>query len=218
MATKSMRLKISPKEEVPVKKKKKKKRTELVEQLGSVLSGRLSKTDVGSMRSIVGDNSEHVLQLLESGNDSTAIPIIYKILLQSVIDLLPYAEDAIRTSKGSKGVYQYNSLISSMRELMVDVQSSQDRGQLGAVIVDTILRPSYKDLAVSVMTEYKAISDDVNSVIDRLIVTARVPSDTAEKERIALRKIMTESRGRLAAQMQSQYQASSEKIVDYLQR
>lgn len=195
-----------------VKKKKKKKPLTEAESLHRRLSKSKEKTS-----SIIGDSAEDILQMLETGNVQQAVPLIYRCMLQTVVDVIPLAENAIRETKGAKGVYQLNSLISSLRELMADIQSAQDRGMLGSMIVDTILRPSYKDLAVSVLTEYKTLADDSKASLDALR-SARASQEAFDAEWNNLRKNFQQSRERLAHAMQTQYKDSADKIVDYLQR
>lgn len=214
-------------EDVPVKKKKKrlinddqvqvkKKKKKIVRDLDTVLRKRISKAD-GDDNSIIGDAAEEILQLLEDNNSQSAVPLIYKRLLQSLVDTIPAAEHAVRASKGAKGVYQLNSLISSLRELMVDIQSSQDRGQLGASIVESILRPAYKDLAISVLTEYESLISDMRLALENL-GSSKVTEEKIDTEKRLMQKNFKESRERLANSMQTQYNDSATKIVDYLQR
>ncbi len=200
-----------------VVKKKKKVQTPSA-ALATVLKRKISKTDRTDVRSIVGDQAEKILQLLDDGNSAQAVPLIYQSMLQSLVDLIPLAEHAVRESKGAKGVYQINSLISSIRELMADIQSAQDRGMLGETIVDSIVRPSYADLATSVLQEYKAISDDMKEHMSNLASKGRVREEHFDAEWKAARGSLLASRDRLANAMQTQYGKSKDEIKAYLQR
>lgn len=118
---------------------------------------RISKLRTKGMRSIIGDDAENIHQLLEVGDADSATSLIYKTALQTLVDLLPYAEHQVRITKGQRGVYQVNSLIQSVRELMVDLQSAQDRGAMGELMVDKIVRPAFLDIGMSVVREFAEV-------------------------------------------------------------
>lgn len=183
--------------------KKKKKSTELV-----VLEEepkRLSKLKGKGMKSIFGDNSEKILQLLEINDTDSAVALIYKKALSTLVDLLPFAEHAIRKSKGARGVYQINSLISSMRELLVDIQSAQDRGLMGQSLMANVIRPTFTDLAQEVVKEYGMIGADAKNGM-------------TEKEWSRFSVSLKESRSRLADNITMQYRQINEQTISFLQR
>ena len=69
----------------------------------------ISKLKTKGMRSIIGDSAEEIQQLLEVNANESAVSLMQKRLLQTLVDVLPYAEHAVRHSKGIRGVYQLNS-------------------------------------------------------------------------------------------------------------
>lgn len=166
---------------------------------------RISKLNPKGMRSIFGDKADAIQQLLEANETDSAVSLIYKKSLQTLIDMIPYAEHAIRKSKGARGVYQINSLISSMRELMTDIQSSQDRGKMGQAIVENIIRPAFADMGNDIVQEYSIILAD-----------AKIAMDPKEFTRFSA--AVKESRARLADRITKQYRTIREDTVDYLQR
>lgn len=113
--------------------------------------------NTNKMRSILGDEAENIHQLVEVGDTDNATSLIYKRALQMLVDLLPYAEHNVRVTKGQRGVYQVNSLIQSVRELMVDLQSAQDRGAMGEMLVEKIVRPIFLDIGMSLVRELAEI-------------------------------------------------------------
>jgi hypothetical protein len=172
---------------------------------GEPSDSKVSKLNTKNMRSIFGDNAEKILQLLDTNETDTAVQLIYKKALSSLVDLLPYAEHAVRKSKGARGVYQINSLISSMRELMVDIQSAQDRGMLGEALVDKVIRPAYSDLANAIVREYSTIATDAKNLIP-------------EKDWPEFSTALRESRSRLADSINKQYRQVKDETTSYLQR
>lgn len=113
--------------------------------------------------SIFGDYSQVIIDKLEFNDRDGAVSLIYKRMLQTLTDILPYAESAVRKTFGHRGVYQINALISSMRELMQDMQSAQDRGMMGQALVEKIIRPSYLDIAMQVVASYSNLKTDAKT-------------------------------------------------------
>lgn len=160
----------SKREEVKVKAKKvkvpsKKKLKAKVEQHALALStekkkSRVSKTKTSHLKSIIGDSAEDIQQMLESGDTDNSKSLIYKKLVQTVVDLLPYAENNIRKSKGVKGVYQLNSMVQTIRELIIDVQASQDRGRMGELMTERIIAPAMLDIGTSIVQKFSNITAD----------------------------------------------------------
>lgn len=166
---------------------------------------KLSKTRKKNVKSIFGDSSEKILQLLETNDTDSAISLIYKKALSSVVDVLPYAEHNIRKSKGVRGVYQLNALISSMRELLTDMQSAQDRGLLGQSLMDSVIRPAFSDMAQDIVVEYSAIGADAKQGM-------------TEKEWSRFRVALKDSRTNLANKFTAHYRRLNDETISYLQR
>jgi len=166
---------------------------------------RISKVNAKGMRSIFGDNSEKILQLLETNETDSAVALIYKKALSSIVDLIPYAEHAVRKSKGARGVYQINSLISSCRELLVDIQAAQDRGMLGTTLMQQVVKPAFSDMANDIVQEYGMIASDAKL-------------DMPEKEWQRFSTNLKESRARLADKITKHYRRVNDETISYLQR
>ena len=186
---------------------KRKHSTELA-VIEPVKSKRISKLKVGKgqLRSIFGDDAEKIHQLLESNDTDNAVTLLYKRMVQTIVDMIPFAEHAIRKSKGARGVYQINSLVSQLRELMVDIQSSQDRGLIGQSIMANIINPGLKTIATEVVQEYGYIKADLKA------------ADMDDKEYQRLVSLVNESRARLAAAMTRSFNDMGQQVVAALQR
>lgn len=195
---KTLRIDVSP----DLKKKKKKKSFAIADVKLEKISKLSTKAET---KSIIGRNAEQIHQLLESKDNENAIPLIYRKMLQSLIDVLPLAESQIRKTKAARGVYQLNTLISSVRELLVDVQASQDRGMLGQNLVEQVIKPSFGDLAQTVVREYAAISADAKA-------------NMGEKEFARFRTELLASRTRTAEAMTLQFRDIKDQTIQYLER
>ena len=214
MATKNMKALPAPEKKKKKKdsydvsaeepKKKKKKRTELA-LAEEEDQPKLSKLKGKALRTQFGKGAEKILRLLEQDETDPAIALIYKRLLQSVVDVLPLAEMGIRNSKGVRGVHGFNMLISSLRELMVDVQSAQDRGMMGEMLVRSIVQPAFGDLAQDTVLEFSNIAAD-----------AKANMTPEEYEKFA--PLLRESRARLANRMTTHYRTMQDGIINYLQK
>lgn len=157
---------------------------------------KIGKTDLENMRSIIGDKVEHIQQLLGDGNFESATNSMHTVLLQTLVDIIPYAENAIRESKGQKGVYQINSLASMILETLNSARAQSDRGQLASVIVERAVQPAFKLLAEALVREFMALSADLST------------ANKAEHD-----GILRDTRGRLAEAVQKSYHNISDSII-----
>ncbi len=121
---------------------------------------RISKINNRRLKSIVGDSAEQIHQLLEVNEGDSARTLLYKTMLQSLVDLIPYAENNIRKSKGARGVYQLNSMISSVRELLIDVQQAEDRGRIGELLVERSIAPIMLEIGTAIVQQLDLIKSD----------------------------------------------------------
>lgn len=208
MATKPKVLDISG--DVPKKKKKKKLPTKISKEHALVIANkpekqRISKLNTKGMRSIIGDSAEEIQQLLESNNNESASTLMQKRLLQSLVDIIPYAEHSIRKTKGARGVYQLNSLITSIRELMIDMQATRDKGAIGDTMVEKIIRPAFLDIGMELVLEdekmLKSIKDEVSSDVYK-----------------SIKSIHQDSLRRLAATIQNKYAEAKHQAISFLQQ
>ena len=166
---------------------------------------RISKIADLDLSSILGDSSEEIQQLLEMNNSDSATMLMQKRLLQSLVDLIPLAENAIRASNGSKGVYQFNSLVTSLREILIDVQSTKDRGALGDALVEKIIRPAFLDLGMTLIQE--------DALVGSAVQDALKPADWK-----VVKEAREKSLQRLAVYLQKQYGQVKESSIQFLQR
>lgn len=195
----------------PARIKKKKVPSETSRQLATLKktvvesnSRRISKLKSKGMRSIIGDSVDQIQHLLEVGSNESALSLIQKRLLQSVIDVLPFAENSIRNTEGQRGVYQFNSLITSMRELMIDMQSTRDKGAIGAELIERVLRPAFMDLAMTLVQEEARFA---NAIGDKL---------STENYRIA-RELNKELISRVAEAIKEKYGEAKAQAISFLQ-
>jgi hypothetical protein len=167
---------------------------------------RISKLKVAdNLVSILGDDAESLQQLLETGDSDSALTLLNKRLIQTSVDLIAEVESGIRESKGRYGVHSFNGLVQSIRELMLDLQATKDRGALGLTLVENVLRPAFLDMAMAVMQEYATVANGIKDQLE-----PKIYDD--------FRKQQLESRDRIGAMLQSQYMKIKDESVQFLQR
>lgn len=169
-----------------------------------VIPARLKDSDDRRVKSIVtvfGQRSDTILKLLEDDeNTDGALTLTYRTLLQTMVDILPVIERGVRTSKGRKGVIPLNQTVSQIRELVTDIQSLRDRGQLGASIVEKYVRPSYLDLAAQISIAFMNMETSSRSKMS--------------KEEFAAYKVeLDETKRSLAKYLLDQYESLKTDIV-----
>lgn len=157
------------------------------------------------LSSIVGDAAEEIMALLETSDLDSATMLLHKRLLQTLVDTLPYAEHNVRATKGQKGVYQLNSLITSLREILTDVQSSRDRGRIGELMVERVIRPIFLDIGMEIVMEYGRLESDLKNLGIKQEAVNSMLSSTKE------------SRARVAAFIQSKFGDAKVKASTFMQ-
>ena len=160
--------------------------------------------NVAKLRSIIGDSADDIQGLLEDGDNDSAGALIYKRMLQTLVDVIPYAEANVRKTRGAKGVYQINSLITSIREVLIDVQSMKDKGTLAANMIDRYLRPSYLDIGMSIVSEFS-------------VLEAEARSSMSSEEFKAFKASLVRARGNIADTIQKEFGKVREDCIQYMQ-
>jgi hypothetical protein len=166
---------------------------------------RVSKLEKGKNKSILGDMVEEIHQLLERDNNESATSLIQKKLLQTLLDAIPLAENTIRETNGQRGVYQINSLITSVREIIIDMQSIRDRGEIAARLIEKVLRPIWMDIAMVLVKEDGFISN---------LIKASVSPEVAAK----IERARHESLQRISHGLQQKYEEAKVQTETFLKQ
>lgn len=110
------------------------------------------------LQSFFKKNADHVIKMLDAGETDGAISTTQRALLQTVVDLIPIVEHAVRASNGRYGVYPFNQTVSQLRELLNDIQVSRDRGQMGRAVVENHVRPAFLDIAGQIVLAFTQLN------------------------------------------------------------
>lgn len=168
--------------------------------------GKISRVDQSKINSIVGDDSDKMLTMLEDEtNMENAVKLVKLRLLQTSVDLIPQLETQMRGSDGRYGGHAFNSTIQTIRELIIDLESAADRGAIGSSIVDRVIQPAMREIATTIVEEMAKVLGDVKNLI---------PEDVYGK----VHSLHIESRNRVAKTLNDQYDDIKSGIVAALQR
>ena len=193
-------------EDDPFAPKKKKSTALTVSKVAPKDKGvKAAKPSLATMQSIFKEDAQELVGLMEDGDEDSTLSRLNKRLIQSSINLIAQVEKGIHDSNGRYGVHGYTGLVQTIRELVIDLQNTKDRGAMGVTIAENIMRPAFLDMATSVMTEYASVANDLKDLVDPIVYAE-------------FRKSQIDSRNRLAALMQEQYMKMRDETINFLQR
>lgn len=158
---------------------------------------------VMALNSRFGTQADTIVEMISMGNADGASSLIIKALIQSVCEVLPMAEHHIRESKSTKGIYGFNTLVSTVRELLGDLQVLKDKANLGQSIVDRTIRPSYMDIASQLVTSMTLVQESAK---------ARMNKEDFKEFRVTVEA----SKKGMADYMMAQYRDVSDQVVKSL--
>lgn len=101
-----------------------------------------------------GKHAPKLIEMLEMDRTDGALTLLKKRLLQTSVGLLPFAEQTVRESKSARGVYQFSTLISQIREIMGDIEADRDRDLLLTVIDERVIKPTFMDMAHEIVMKH----------------------------------------------------------------
>lgn len=113
-----------------------------------------------------GKQTDKILGMIEQDDADGAVILIQKALLSSVISVLDQAENNVIASGGAKGIYAFNTLISQVRELIGDIQASQDTALIAKSIAD-LYNNLLRGVAQSVIDQHHMLKRDLEPYLDK---------------------------------------------------
>lgn len=87
-------------------------------------------------------------------------------LLATMIELVPLAEASLRKSNVSKGIYQFNSLVGQVRELLTDLDGERDLNAMVQSILDEAVRPPVMLLAQMIIQFSNSLKRQLRAELD----------------------------------------------------
>jgi len=107
-----------------------------------------------AIKASFGKHSHAIIQMLEMNNNDGGITLLKKRLLQMTVNVLPSAEQQLVETGAQKGVYQFATLVSQIRELITDIQADNDKKYIAQTIAETILKPAFMGLAQDIINDH----------------------------------------------------------------
>jgi hypothetical protein len=170
-------------------KKKKKTSTDLVvvgpelkikkTKPGSALV--VTKKTVKAIEASFGSHSQAIINMLEMNNNDGGITLLKKRLLQMTINVLPAAEQQLVETNAQKGVYQFATLVSQIRELITDIKADEDRKYIAQSIAEQILKPAFMGLAQDIINDHH----DFRRTVEDYIKTEHTKDHSTELRELA---------------------------------
>lgn len=194
-------------EEQPKKKKKKKVDDWGIEvyKKPETPIAKISKIKTKKLKSILATNREELLQLVENDEVDTASSVIYKRMLQALVDVIGHTEDLIHRSKGARGTHQMNLLVNNIRDILIDLQQAQDRGMLAENLCQRYIAPSYLAIGMEILRENEQLFNRIKREHDK---------DTVER----YSQYFADQEQRIGAFVQDQFVRVREELKKFLQR
>lgn len=166
---------------------------------------KISKMKRPGIRSIIAQDVETIHQLIESDNTDTATTLIYKRMLQTLVDVIGHSEAMIHKSKGARGTHQLTTLVGALRDTMLDLQQAQDRGQLGESLVERIIAPAFLEVGMLVLRENAQMFSRLKRELD---------PEQADK----YSRWLADQEQRVGEEIQRKYQVVRDEVRRFLQR
>ena len=162
-----------------------------------------NKATQKAIESNFGKHSQAIINMLEMNNNDGGITLLKKRLLQMTVNVLPAAEQQLVDSGAQKGVYQFATLVSQVRELITDIKADEDRKYIAQSIAETILKPAFMGLAQDIINDHH----DFRRATETYVKVEHVSKHSEE-----LRTLAKD----LAGKMTASYREVSQKIYDAL--
>jgi hypothetical protein len=162
-------------------------------------------TTTDEAQNVMGAEAARLVQLLEEGDDDGANDLLQKRLIQSSINLIAQVEKGVIDTNGRYGVHSFNGLVMSIRELINDMQAQKDRGAIGQILVESVLRPAYMDIGMAIMQEFFKSGQECKNIL-------------REHDYNEVEKIQKASRDQIAQHLHKAYETMRDGIINYLQR
>lgn len=131
--------------------------------------------------------------------------LVQRGMLMQLIDLIPVAEDAYRAYPSQSNAYALNTLISSAREILAEIEAQNDGTQMSVSLVQEILMPSFQEIAQQIVLAIYALREQMLQVVE-------------QKDRAVVNKRIDEIGGEVRQFLGDKFADMREKIVDRIHK
>lgn len=141
-----------------------------------------------------------VIEQLEAQDTDGAVALLTRSLLQMLVDLMPLAENAVRESRGTRGIHAMNQMVTSIRETLTDLQALRDKGLLGHRIVERTIRPAFMDIGSQI-------------VLGFVDLESRARTSMNQENFLAYQENLKEVKRSIAQYLEAQYREIQEQVI-----
>ena len=146
-------------------KKTKKKKTEITVADVKIHRADGQPVSDSEFHDILTSSANDIYRLLEVNDTDSAIQLLYKRVIQSSYQMLAKIEQTVNEGSGTRGAYPFNAVASTLRDYLVDLQSSMDKSKLAEAIIDNILRPMFMEMASQLVIEMGVIGKEAKMLM-----------------------------------------------------
>ncbi len=158
---------------------------------------------LASLHSVFKDDVIQISDLLNSLNTDDAISKFQRTMLQSLLDLIPVAEDRYRKEGTERSANAFNSMVSQSRELIADLQAERDTKQLALQLSREIIDPAFIGIAQIVIDNLHNLKRSMETYVP-------------EKRHIQLNGIVRDTAKGIAQYIEDQRADIGERMVEVM--
>lgn len=136
---------------------------------------------------------------------ASAGALVQRGMLMQLIDLIPVAEDAYRAYPSQSNAYALNTLISSAREILAEIEAQNDGTQMSVSLVQEILMPSFQEIAQQIVLAIFALREQLLPLVEN-------------KDRGQVNKRIDEIGGEIRQFLGDKFSDMREKVVDRIHK
>lgn len=118
--------------------------------------------DEGLKYSMFEGQVDLISGLLDEADSAEGVRRFQVISLKMLVDLVPYAEKAYRDDPKQSNAYTINALLTQIRELITDLTSEDDRGELIQTIMMEILRPAFLQMGQILLDNMYSLRNEID--------------------------------------------------------
>lgn len=117
------------------------------------------------LKLLFGDSSEKILEMLQQDDTESGVLLAQKQMLITTLSMIPDAEKAVKSSEGSRGIYQYVQLINLAQSQIETIKAQMDVGLVADSICANSVHPTFLSLAQHVVTSMYRLRSELRDFI-----------------------------------------------------
>lgn len=137
---------------------------DMVKAASKTLAMGLGDDEIALFESQFGEDSERITSLIKGSQTPQGFSLFQLSMLCTLIQQIPKAEERIDASNCSQSsIYAMNALVNTVRELINDVENSQEQADMSRTVTETVLKPLLSVFGQALLAEANSMTNLVNS-------------------------------------------------------